>query len=61
MWSELESMVRAHSDTSPMHQKVLECLLECKKPSDDAKARKQGDKGRDEKMDISEMEKEFDK
>lgn len=64
MWSELESMVRAHSDTSPMHQKVLECLLECKKPSDDAKARKQGDKGRDEKMDISEMEntwKELDK
>ena len=58
MWSELEGMVRAHSDTSPMHQKVLECLLECKKPSDDAKARKQGDKvlSREEKMDITEME-----
>ena len=58
MWAELEAMVRAHSDTSPMHQKVLECLLECKKPSDDAKARKQGDKitSREEKMDVSEME-----
>ena len=66
MWSELETMVRAHADTSPMHQKVLECLLDCKKPSDDAKGRKPGDKiaGREERMDISEMEntwKELDK
>lgn len=64
MWSELETMVRAHADTSPMHQKVLECLLDCKKPSDDAKARKMGDKCREEKMDIAEMEntwKELDK
>lgn len=34
MWSELEKFIRAHSDTSPMHHKILECLLECKKPED---------------------------
>ena len=39
MWAEFERFVRSHSDTSPMHQKVLECLVECKKlPSDVAKA-----------------------
>jgi len=39
MWAEFERFVRSHADTSPMHQKVLECLVECKKlPSDSAKA-----------------------
>ena len=33
MWAELERLIRAHSTTSPSHQKVLECLLECKRPS----------------------------
>lgn len=36
MWSELEKLVRAHSTTSEDHGKVLECLLECKKPSERA-------------------------
>ena len=59
-------MVRAHADTSPMHQKVLDCLLDCKKPSDDMKGRKPGEKmgGREERMDTTEMEntwKELDK
>lgn len=35
MWSELEALVQAHAGTSDMHQKVLDCLLECKKPSED--------------------------
>lgn len=35
MWSELEALVQAHASTSDNHQKVLECLLECKKPSED--------------------------
>ncbi|KAL4225921.1 hypothetical protein ACF0H5_013909 [Mactra antiquata] len=35
MWSELEGLVQAHSTTSENHQKILDCLLECKKPSDD--------------------------
>ena len=38
MWAEFERFVRNHADTSPMHQKVLECLVDCKKlPSDSAK------------------------
>ncbi|XP_076469020.1 integrator complex subunit 13-like [Babylonia areolata] len=32
LWGELENLVRAYSDTSPQHAKVLECVLECKKP-----------------------------
>jgi len=35
MWSELEKFVRAHAGSSSMHHKVLECVLECKKPSVD--------------------------
>ncbi|BFZ08247.1 hypothetical protein BsWGS_11286 [Bradybaena similaris] len=35
LWAELETLVRAYSDTSPQHFKVLECLLECKKPGGD--------------------------
>lgn len=35
MWSELEALIQAHAGTSEMHQKVLDCLLECKKPSED--------------------------
>ena len=35
MWSEMEALVQAHAGTSDMHQKILECLLECKKPSDE--------------------------
>lgn len=33
LWNELENLVRAYSDTSSQHAKVLECLLECKKPT----------------------------
>ncbi|KAK6994947.1 protein asunder [Biomphalaria glabrata] len=35
LWSELETLVRSYSDTSEKHNKVLECLLNCKKPSDE--------------------------
>jgi len=39
MWAEFERYVRSHSETSPMHQKVLECLVDCKKlPTDSSKA-----------------------
>ena len=37
MWAELEKLVRAHSDTSDNHNKVLACLLECKKPTEEPK------------------------
>lgn len=44
MWSELETLVRAHAGTSDQHGKVLDCLLECKKPSDDRKRAEKGNK-----------------
>jgi len=31
MWIEFERFVRAHATSSPMHQKILDCLIECKK------------------------------
>ncbi|XP_052284030.1 integrator complex subunit 13-like isoform X16 [Dreissena polymorpha] len=53
MWSELETLVRAHANTSEAHKRVLECLLECKKPSDD---RRKLDKTGSGKEDLSEVE-----
>jgi hypothetical protein len=50
MWSELESLIRAHADTSPQHQRVLECLLKCKKPTDDTKSSPK--KSKEEKMEV---------
>ena len=32
LWAELESLVRAFADTSENHSKVLDCVLNCKKP-----------------------------
>ena len=54
MWSELEMLVKAYADTSPNHQKVLECLLDCKKPTAEEKSPKKTDKVfvKDEKMDM---------
>ena len=54
MWSELEMLVKAYADTSPNHQKVLECLLDCKKPTAEDKSPKKTDKVfiKDEKMDM---------
>lgn len=34
MWNELERFIQAHAVNSLAHTKVLECLLECKKPSE---------------------------
>ena len=36
MWRECEKLVRCHANNSPNHQRVLECLLNCKGPSDPA-------------------------
>ena len=50
MWVEFERLVRAHSPSSPQHLKVLECLLECKRPSGEegrtAPPRSAGEEGR---------------
>lgn len=54
MWSELEMLIKGYADTSPNHQKVLECLLDCKKPTPEDKSPKKGDKvfAKEEKMDV---------
>ncbi|GAB1610976.1 integrator complex subunit 13 [Argonauta hians] len=36
-WNELETLVRCYSDTSPMHEKVLDWIKNCKKPSEDSR------------------------
>ncbi|XP_052780061.1 integrator complex subunit 13-like isoform X2 [Mya arenaria] len=53
MWQELETLVSAHAGTSENHKRVLECLLECKKPSDD---KRRLDKSGQAKEEISEAE-----
>ena len=50
MWSELESLIRAHADTSPQHKAILDCLLECKKPEDSKSPKKS--LGKEEKMEV---------
>ncbi|XP_006814307.1 integrator complex subunit 13-like [Saccoglossus kowalevskii] len=35
MWSELEMLVRSCSDLSPAHESILDCVVDCRKPSED--------------------------
>lgn len=65
MWSELEKFVEAHANNSPNHVKILECLLECKRPPEESRMasppfKKSTENGRslvkDEKPDRSELE-----
>lgn len=58
MWSELETLVRMHSGTSEMHGKVLECLLECKKPSDE---KRRTEKGKEELSEVESAWKDLDR
>ncbi|CAI9740400.1 Hypothetical predicted protein [Octopus vulgaris] len=68
-WNELETLIRCYSETSPMHEKVLECLIDCKKPTEDSRTlpspKRSADKAfAKDKVDASESEqswKEFDK
>ena len=47
--------MRAHAGSSSLHQKVLECVLECKKPSqDDGQGSSPG--GEDKKPSLLELE-----
>ncbi|XP_033114593.1 integrator complex subunit 13-like [Anneissia japonica] len=43
MWAELETLIKAYSNTSPAHQEVLKCLYDCK-PSSDSNGKKGMDK-----------------
>ncbi|XP_064633447.1 integrator complex subunit 13-like [Lineus longissimus] len=58
MWSEMETLVRAHVDASPNHERVLECLLLCRKQDGEVKGHKKGQevKVKEEKMETNEAE-----
>lgn len=56
MWCELESLIRAYAETSPQHQEVLTCLLDCKRPSDDSKTTSKKSAPKEEKMDTVDTE-----
>ena len=73
MWSELEKFVDAHVSNSRNHAKVLECLLECKRPAEESRIsslpfKKSAENGhssvKEEKPDRAELERslqDFDK
>ncbi|XP_022105376.1 integrator complex subunit 13-like [Acanthaster planci] len=60
MWAELEVLVRAHSSTSPAHEKILQCLLDCRKPPGEeagkAATKRAADKVKVERSDAEAME-----
>ncbi|XP_040201531.1 integrator complex subunit 13 isoform X1 [Rana temporaria] len=48
MWNELETLVRAHINSSDRHQRVMECLLACRsKPPEEEERKKRGRKRED--------------
>lgn len=50
MWNELERFVRAYSNTSASHGKVLECVMECKRKNNDDSPTGQLAKVKEEKV-----------
>ena len=57
MWAELEKFVRAHAGSSSMHQRVLDCVLDCKRPSpDEGRGGSPGAGGDDRKPSLLELE-----
>ncbi|XP_041113340.1 integrator complex subunit 13 isoform X2 [Polyodon spathula] len=54
MWNELETLVRAHINSTERHQRVLDCIVACRsKPPEEEERKKRGRK-REEKEDKSE-------
>lgn len=48
MWNELETLVKAHVETSERHQQVLECITACRsKPPEEEERKKRGRKRED--------------
>ncbi|ESO95710.1 hypothetical protein LOTGIDRAFT_116674, partial [Lottia gigantea] len=58
LWSELEQMASPHSDSSTEHAEILQCILDCKRPSDETKASPKKEKAavKEEKMDTSDSD-----
>lgn len=56
MWSELETFLRANCRTD-QHNRVLNCLLECRNKSDDEKIKLEK---KDEKVELDQALRELD-
>lgn len=54
MWSELETLVRVHINSSNKHQRVLECLMACRSKSPKEEEWKNWGRKREDKEDKSE-------
>ncbi|CAJ0938454.1 unnamed protein product [Ranitomeya imitator] len=61
MWNELETLVRAHVNSSDKHQRVMECLQACRsKPPEEEERKKRGRKREDKEEKSDKGAKEFD-
>lgn len=54
MWNELETLVKAHVETSERHQQVLECISACRSKPPEEEERKKRGKKREDKEDKTE-------
>ncbi|XP_063072937.1 integrator complex subunit 13 [Engraulis encrasicolus] len=62
MWNELETLVKAHVNTSEGHQRVLECISACRsKPAEEEERKKRGRKREDKEEKAEKNGKEDDK
>lgn len=62
MWNELETLVKAHVNTSERHQRVLECISACRsKPAEEEDRKKRGRKREDKEDKAEKNGKEDDK
>ncbi|XP_073506370.1 integrator complex subunit 13 isoform X1 [Phyllobates terribilis] len=60
MWNELETLVRAHINSSDKHQRVMECLQACRsKPPEEEERKKRGRKREDKEEKTDKGAKEY--
>lgn len=61
MWNELETLVRAHVNSSDKHQRVMECLQACRsKPPEEEERKKRGRKREDKEEKSDKGSKDYD-
>ncbi|KAG8544329.1 hypothetical protein GDO81_022677, partial [Engystomops pustulosus] len=61
MWNELETLVRAHINSSDKHQRVMECLQACRsKPPEEEERKKRGRKREDKEEKSDKAGKDYD-
>jgi len=61
MWSELETLVSAHAGTSDNHKRILECLLEVRKPTEEQRRRGSGVGGKEDLTEVDSAWKDLDR